>query len=58
MCDASSSLLFHTMEVNHVNSFWCFLQSQGEMVQWTVFLISFWGETIGQKVKKICDWLV
>ncbi|XP_071383006.1 V-type proton ATPase 116 kDa subunit a 3-like [Centroberyx affinis] len=27
----------------------------GEMVQWTVFLISFWGETIGQKVKKICD---
>ncbi|KAG9275611.1 V-type proton ATPase 116 kDa subunit a-like [Astyanax mexicanus] len=27
----------------------------GEMVQWTVFLISFWGEQIGQKVKKICD---
>uniref|UniRef100_A0A672YL37 V-type proton ATPase subunit a n=1 Tax=Sphaeramia orbicularis TaxID=375764 RepID=A0A672YL37_9TELE len=22
---------------------------------WTVFLISFWGKTIGQKVKKICD---
>uniref|UniRef100_A0A8B9KH27 V-type proton ATPase subunit a n=1 Tax=Astyanax mexicanus TaxID=7994 RepID=A0A8B9KH27_ASTMX len=28
---------------------------EGEMVQWTVFLISFWGEQIGQKVKKICD---
>uniref|UniRef100_A0A669BBZ8 V-type proton ATPase subunit a n=1 Tax=Oreochromis niloticus TaxID=8128 RepID=A0A669BBZ8_ORENI len=28
----------------------------GEMVQWTVFLISFWGDQIGQKVKKICDW--
>ncbi|XP_069028027.1 T cell immune regulator 1, ATPase H+ transporting V0 subunit a3b [Embiotoca jacksoni] len=27
----------------------------GEMVQWKVFLISFWGEQIGQKVKKICD---
>uniref|UniRef100_A0A672YLE7 V-type proton ATPase subunit a n=1 Tax=Sphaeramia orbicularis TaxID=375764 RepID=A0A672YLE7_9TELE len=25
---------------------------------WTVFLISFWGKTIGQKVKKICDWFV
>uniref|UniRef100_A0A8C5B6V8 V-type proton ATPase subunit a n=1 Tax=Gadus morhua TaxID=8049 RepID=A0A8C5B6V8_GADMO len=30
----------------------------GEMVQWTVFLISYWGEQIGQKVKKICDWWV
>uniref|UniRef100_A0A674N0G9 V-type proton ATPase subunit a n=1 Tax=Takifugu rubripes TaxID=31033 RepID=A0A674N0G9_TAKRU len=28
----------------------------GEMVQWTVFLISYWGTQIGQKVKKICDW--
>ncbi|CAG06270.1 unnamed protein product, partial [Tetraodon nigroviridis] len=27
----------------------------GEMVQWTVFLISYWGSQIGQKVKKICD---
>uniref|UniRef100_A0A671WYG4 V-type proton ATPase subunit a n=1 Tax=Sparus aurata TaxID=8175 RepID=A0A671WYG4_SPAAU len=27
----------------------------GEMVQWTVFLISYWGDQIGQKVKKICD---
>ncbi|XP_043094525.1 V-type proton ATPase 116 kDa subunit a3 isoform X1 [Puntigrus tetrazona] len=27
----------------------------GEMIQWTVFVISFWGEQIGQKVKKICD---
>ncbi|XP_030643672.1 V-type proton ATPase 116 kDa subunit a [Chanos chanos] len=27
----------------------------GEMVQWTVFLISFWGDQIGQKIKKICD---
>uniref|UniRef100_A0A4W4E1C2 V-type proton ATPase subunit a n=1 Tax=Electrophorus electricus TaxID=8005 RepID=A0A4W4E1C2_ELEEL len=26
-----------------------------EMVQWRVFLISFWGKQIGQKVKKICD---
>uniref|UniRef100_A0A8C7QNJ9 V-type proton ATPase subunit a n=1 Tax=Oncorhynchus mykiss TaxID=8022 RepID=A0A8C7QNJ9_ONCMY len=34
------------------------LPETGEMVQWTVFLISFWGEQIGQKVKKICDWLV
>uniref|UniRef100_A0A6Q2XS04 V-type proton ATPase subunit a n=1 Tax=Esox lucius TaxID=8010 RepID=A0A6Q2XS04_ESOLU len=25
----------------------------GEMVQWTVFLISYWGDQIGQKVKKI-----
>uniref|UniRef100_A0A4W5RDU3 V-type proton ATPase subunit a n=1 Tax=Hucho hucho TaxID=62062 RepID=A0A4W5RDU3_9TELE len=24
-------------------------------VQWTVFLISYWGDQIGQKVKKICD---
>lgn len=31
---------------------------QGEMVQWTVFLISYWGTQIGQKVKKICDWWV
>lgn len=34
--------------------FLCLLQ--GDMVQWTVFLISYWGEQIGQKVKKICDW--
>nr|XP_029517748.1 V-type proton ATPase 116 kDa subunit a-like isoform X1 [Oncorhynchus nerka] len=27
----------------------------GEMVQWTVFLVSYWGDQIGQKVKKICD---
>ncbi|XP_051992982.1 V-type proton ATPase 116 kDa subunit a 3 [Xyrauchen texanus] len=31
------------------------VQDTGEMIQWTVFLISFWGEQIGQKVKKICD---
>lgn len=35
-----------------------FLYLQGEMVQWTVFLISYWGDQIGQKVKKICDWCV
>lgn len=35
-----------------------FFPWQGEMVQWTVFLISYWGEQIGQKVKKICDWWV
>ncbi|XP_062856933.1 T cell immune regulator 1, ATPase H+ transporting V0 subunit a3b [Trichomycterus rosablanca] len=27
----------------------------GEMLQWTIFLISYWGDQIGQKVKKICD---
>ncbi|XP_063081559.1 V-type proton ATPase 116 kDa subunit a 2 isoform X2 [Cavia porcellus] len=27
----------------------------GEIIKWYVFLISFWGEQIGQKVKKICD---
>eukprot|EP00070_Physeter_catodon_P029409 XP_028336303.1 V-type proton ATPase 116 kDa subunit a isoform X4 [Physeter catodon] len=27
----------------------------GEVVKWYVFLISFWGEQIGHKVKKICD---
>ncbi|KAL1023600.1 hypothetical protein UPYG_G00043350 [Umbra pygmaea] len=31
------------------------LPDTGEMIQWTVFLISYWGEQIGQKVKKICD---
>ncbi|KAF3838277.1 hypothetical protein F7725_010045 [Dissostichus mawsoni] len=30
----------------------------GEMVQWTVFLISYWGDQIGHKVKKICDWWI
>lgn len=34
----------------------CYLQGDG--VQWTVFLISYWGDQIGQKVKKICDWCV
>ncbi|CAO2629686.1 V-type proton ATPase 116 kDa subunit a 2 [Lemmus lemmus] len=28
----------------------------GEVIKWHVFLISFWGEQIGHKVKKICDW--
>ncbi|MGH0176332.1 UNVERIFIED_CONTAM: hypothetical protein FKN15_072569 [Acipenser sinensis] len=28
----------------------------GEMVRWVVFLVSYWGDQIGQKVKKICDW--
>ncbi|XP_029427146.1 V-type proton ATPase 116 kDa subunit a isoform X2 [Rhinatrema bivittatum] len=27
----------------------------GEITKWFVFLISYWGEHIGQKVKKICD---
>ncbi|XP_058877796.1 V-type proton ATPase 116 kDa subunit a 2-like [Acipenser ruthenus] len=27
----------------------------GEMVRWVVFLVSYWGDQIGQKVKKICD---
>ncbi|XP_020644519.2 V-type proton ATPase 116 kDa subunit a 2 [Pogona vitticeps] len=27
----------------------------GEPAKWFVFLISYWGEQIGQKVKKICD---
>lgn len=29
---------------------------QGQPTKWFVFLISYWGEQIGQKVKKICDW--
>ncbi|XP_043298253.1 V-type proton ATPase 116 kDa subunit a2 isoform X2 [Cervus elaphus] len=28
---------------------------EGEVIKWYVFLISFWGEQIGHKVKKICD---
>ncbi|XP_012692437.1 V-type proton ATPase 116 kDa subunit a3 [Clupea harengus] len=31
------------------------LSDTGETDQWTVFLISYWGDQIGQKVKKICD---
>ncbi|XP_062377202.1 V-type proton ATPase 116 kDa subunit a 3 [Sardina pilchardus] len=31
------------------------ISDTGETVQWTVFLISYWGDQIGQKVKKICD---
>ncbi|XP_005988989.1 V-type proton ATPase 116 kDa subunit a 2 isoform X2 [Latimeria chalumnae] len=27
----------------------------GEYTKWVVFLISYWGDQIGQKVKKICD---
>ncbi|KFP83936.1 V-type proton ATPase 116 kDa subunit a isoform 2, partial [Acanthisitta chloris] len=27
----------------------------GEATRWFVFLVSYWGEQIGQKVKKICD---
>uniref|UniRef100_F7CP46 V-type proton ATPase subunit a n=1 Tax=Ornithorhynchus anatinus TaxID=9258 RepID=F7CP46_ORNAN len=27
----------------------------GEVTKWYVFLVSFWGDQIGQKVKKICD---
>lgn len=27
----------------------------GEVIKWYVFLIFFWGEQIGYKVKKICD---
>lgn len=29
---------------------------QGEPTKCVVFLISYWGDQIGQKVKKICDW--
>lgn len=29
---------------------------QGEISTNVVFLISFWGDQIGQKVQKICDW--
>lgn len=29
---------------------------QGEPIKSVVFLISYWGDQIGQKVKKICDW--
>uniref|UniRef100_A0A8C2I1I0 V-type proton ATPase subunit a n=1 Tax=Cyprinus carpio TaxID=7962 RepID=A0A8C2I1I0_CYPCA len=38
---------FHEMEEK--------LEHPDSEVQWTVFLISFWGDQIGQKVKKICD---
>ncbi|XP_036372550.1 V-type proton ATPase 116 kDa subunit a3 [Megalops cyprinoides] len=31
------------------------LPDTGEELQWTAFLISYWGDQIGQKVKKICD---
>ncbi|XP_053557794.1 V-type proton ATPase 116 kDa subunit a 2 [Bombina bombina] len=27
----------------------------GESTRWIVFLVSYWGDQIGQKVKKICD---
>uniref|UniRef100_A0A8C3Y9G2 V-type proton ATPase subunit a n=1 Tax=Catharus ustulatus TaxID=91951 RepID=A0A8C3Y9G2_CATUS len=27
----------------------------GETTKWAVFLVSYWGDQIGQKVKKICD---
>lgn len=33
-----------------------FLFFKGETTKWFVFLVSYWGEQIGQKVKKICDW--
>lgn len=29
---------------------------QGEPVTWMTFLISYWGEQIGQKIRKITDW--
>uniref|UniRef100_A0AAY4C0X0 V-type proton ATPase subunit a n=1 Tax=Denticeps clupeoides TaxID=299321 RepID=A0AAY4C0X0_9TELE len=31
------------------------LPETGDLVQWKIFLISYWGDQIGQKVKKICD---
>lgn len=33
-----------------------FMYLQGEPTKSVVFLISYWGDQIGQKVKKICDW--
>ncbi|KAK2493614.1 hypothetical protein MC885_013921 [Smutsia gigantea] len=29
---------------------------QGEPATWMTFLISYWGEQIGQKIRKITDW--
>lgn len=29
---------------------------QGEPAAWMTFLISYWGEQIGQKIRKITDW--
>lgn len=29
---------------------------QGEPATWMTFLISYWGEQIGRKVRKITDW--
>lgn len=34
----------------------CVFSLQGEPTKSVVFLISYWGDQIGQKVKKICDW--
>ncbi|EMP27679.1 hypothetical protein UY3_15234 [Chelonia mydas] len=30
----------------------------GESITWVIFLISYWGEQIGQKIRKISDWLM
>lgn len=30
--------------------------SQGEPATWMTFVISYWGEQIGQKIRKITDW--
>lgn len=29
---------------------------QGEPAAWMTFVISYWGEQIGQKIRKITDW--
>lgn len=51
--------LFYCCLFMHI---WCpeltysFIFLQGEPTKSVVFLISYWGDQIGQKVKKICDW--
>lgn len=34
----------------------CMWLSQGEPTAWVTFVISYWGEQIGQKIRKITDW--
>lgn len=36
-----------------INRIWL---SQGEPATWMTFVISYWGEQIGQKIRKITDW--
>lgn len=55
----SSCIVRHTHPHTHLNTVCVLLLVfllQGEISKNVVFLISFWGDQIGQKVQKICDW--